>query len=276
MKQFVYSNFAVSAFACLLMSGAYYSAYADEGNKPVAVTKDAVQAIDDDIYFTEEMWHKPILGDLDKVIILPKDMDVKIPLPPKNSSKQVREELDYMLELQRTQRTAAKVEEIEFEHGMGYYAQQVFTREGLLPSKEEAPALHEIFGLLATTTSYFIVREKYHFNRARPTQLEERLTTVVPVPRHASYPSGHSTQGYSTGLLLSRLDPAHKEEYLQLGTRIGTNRELAGVHYPSDTAAGKIMATNIINAFMEHEDIKALIPKAREELLAYYAKKDAR
>jgi acid phosphatase (class A) len=50
-----------------------------------------------------------------------------------------------------------------------------------------------------------------------------------------------------------------------LAARIGRNREIAGLHYPSDTEAGKKLAQDILPFLKETAEYKELISLAAEE-----------
>jgi hypothetical protein len=76
------------------------------------------------------------------------------------------------------------------------------------------------------------------------------LLPPVPVPGHASYPSGHSTQAHLIAHCAGLVLPTAVQTVLQtnlgaLADRIGRNREIAGLHYPTDTAAGVTLAHGI-------------------------------
>jgi hypothetical protein len=88
------------------------------------------------------------------------------------------------------------------------------------------------------------------FARKRPSTLEPMLMPPISLPGHASYPSGHATQAYLiarcakllfSGDRLAKLDA----DLDALAQRIAWNREIAGLHYPSDSAAGKELAEQI-------------------------------
>jgi membrane-associated phospholipid phosphatase len=83
---------------------------------------------------------------------------------------------------------------------------------------------------------------KLKFKRGRPQQVFPGLVPLVPSPWHASYPSGHSLQSQLTALSLGEVMPGAKDALIALAKRIGENREVAGVHYPSDTVAGRKIA----------------------------------
>lgn len=84
--------------------------------------------------------------------------------------------------------------------------------------------------------------------RARPSLADDSLTTVVPVPWHASYPSGHATQSMLTALALSAAVPGAKDQLKALAIDVAHGREIAGLHYASDTQAGFELAQQIWRA----------------------------
>ncbi len=89
---------------------------------------------------------------------------------------------------------------------------------------------------------------KKYYDRVRPSILAQELfeqdiidstlTTTIDIPGHPAYPSGHATQAMFIAELLSYYDPIHRECYQRMADEIGRNREVAGVHYRSDTLAG--------------------------------------
>jgi membrane-associated phospholipid phosphatase len=98
---------------------------------------------------------------------------------------------------------------------------------------------------------------KAHYKRPRATQLCPALLPPIAVPGHASYPSGHSTQAHLMAACMREVFaglPAAQQPQMQpmrddvwvLADRIARNREIAGFHYPSDTAAGVWLANNIL------------------------------
>ena len=68
-----------------------------------------------------------------------------------------------------------------------------------------------------------------------------------------SYPSGHSTAGYALALALAKKFPYKKELILQQGLKIGENRLIGGVHHPSDVAAGRVLATQVVRGMYVSE-----------------------
>jgi membrane-associated phospholipid phosphatase len=90
------------------------------------------------------------------------------------------------------------------------------------------------------------------------------------VPGHAAYPSGHATQSFLIARCLAAAveggPSALASEALDaLANRIARNREIAGVHYPSDTAAGRDLAAQLFAALDGVATFKAQLAAATAE-----------
>ena len=69
-------------------------------------------------------------------------------------------------------------------------------------------------------------------------------------PGHGSYPSGHATQAHLFALCAIKILPDAQKQSLgvvlkALAARIARNREIAGLHYQSDSMAGEWLAGEI-------------------------------
>jgi membrane-associated phospholipid phosphatase len=108
--------------------------------------------------------------------------------------------------------------------------------------------------------------------RVRPNQLRPALMPPVDVPGHPSFPSGHATQSMLMALLVERAMPATMNiawrPLLQtLSGRIARNREIAGLHYPSDSRAGVELAVKVA-ALLDPEKcpvFKSVLEAAQKE-----------
>lgn len=91
---------------------------------------------------------------------------------------------------------------------------------------------------------------KRRFNRRRPSAVLPEISPVIPLPPHAAYPSGHATQAVVIARLLSKLAPAASGDLMEFAFRVGRNREVAGVHYLSDTTAGFALGWQLSAVFL--------------------------
>lgn len=101
---------------------------------------------------------------------------------------------------------------------------------------------------------HLVARMKHLANVPRPVQLSAQVQPMLPTPMHAAWPGGHATESFTAAALLlglltaaqPTLDTAPMKEQLnRLATRIATNRVVAGLHYPLDTAAGWALGTSL-------------------------------
>jgi len=116
------------------------------------------------------------------------------------------------------------------------------------------------------------------FGRKRPSQLDPSIRPMIRVPTFSAYPSGHSTQPHLINcalkeVLRDRIDipspslPAItlRHDLDSITRRIAENREWAGVHYKSDTEAGKQLAESIWTLIARNSNFDRLIGEAKKE-----------
>lgn len=90
-----------------------------------------------------------------------------------------------------------------------------------------------------------------------------------PTPQYSySYPSGHSTFGAMTAILLSEMVPEKRAELYARGWQFGESRIVGGVHYPTDVDAGRIDATALVAVMMRNPDFRTDLAAAGAELRA--------
>ena len=104
-----------------------------------------------------------------------------------------------------------------------------------------------------------VLRLKVHYNRPRPSKLAKSLTffrqanfNVYPLKtaETPAYPSGHATEGRFVSLYLAdRVPFEHKGNIKKIGDDIGNSRQIAGVHYPTDTEFGHHLAAALYSHY---------------------------
>jgi acid phosphatase (class A) len=131
--------------------------------------------------------------------------------------------------------------------------------------ENEFPATAALLAESFHDLTVVVLQQKQKFDRVRPNKLDPTLETVIAVPGHPAYPSGHSTQMHFIAYVLSELAPARRAEFLSRADQIAHNREIAGLHYPSDSAAGVLLAQQFFDIMMQNEKFKTLLAVAKEE-----------
>jgi hypothetical protein len=121
--------------------------------------------------------------------------------------------------------------------------------------------------------AYVSLHFKGLHQRRRPSQRAPALLPPIEVPGHASYPSGHATQAHLMASCVKAALPttpdnirAELGEVLDtLAARIARNREIAGLHFHSDTVAGWDLADrafSILNSASMPLSIPTPIPNS--------------
>jgi hypothetical protein len=77
-------------------------------------------------------------------------------------------------------------------------------------------------------------------------------------PGHPSFPAGHATIAHTWAALLSNVfsSDTQKIALAREAGRIASNREIAGLHFPRDTAAGKVLGQRIAEAIIRAVELE--------------------
>ena len=217
----------------------------------------------DDIRF--EAWGKWALSRLDSPsYFLDREVLIALPVPPPpgNSSTETRAELDELLKLQQ-ERTRAQVKMMtkHLDYDGVCSAILAATHRKLI----KAPKTEALLKHVQMDASLALFHAKKRFNRARPHQLEPRLHPAISVPSHPAYPSSHALQGYMVARTLSLLFPQNSQDLMTVGEQIGREREIAGLHYPSDSKASRVLGDELFALLQQDEGFLAEVEAAKKE-----------
>jgi hypothetical protein len=144
------------------------------------------------------------------------------------------------------------------------------------------PATYKLLFGSTLIAGFAVQHFKNLFDRARPSHVCPALKPPIEVPGHSSYPSGHATQATLIALLLGGIFTGDRAGAMPainaLAARVARNREIAGLHYNSDTVAGNQLAADLhavlltMDEFVAPNDVmtvgpagKGLIERAKEE-----------
>lgn len=129
----------------------------------------------------------------------------------------------------------------------------------------------QLMGAVEADVLQVVLYQKKIFNRARPYQIRPDLTPPF-TPGHPSYPGGHSAQSSAVATTIALILQSSDNRYWTLIQQCNTlardiarNRELAGIHYPSDTAAGLALADLYMQAAFASDKFKRELNHARDE-----------
>ncbi len=201
----------------------------------------------------------------------PASFDYKglLPEPPAVGSPEAKKEIDLILKKQES-RTEEDKKRIKLaEHPSLDLFQQTL---GSWFDLKKLPATATLFKNEDATAHAVVDAAKDHWKRPRPPLQDSRVHPSIDLPKVASYPSGHASFGMLNALILSELVPDLKDQLMARGTQIGDDRVLAGVHFPSDVEAGRILGKALFDRFMSSPAFQADLAKAKVEIAAVRAK----
>jgi acid phosphatase (class A) len=210
-----------------------------------------------------------------------------VPDFPANSSAQTRAELDYLLQLQQ-QRSEEDVRASLFYAGV-YYRTSIqpgdanykkFQRNlfhigrsiGTWFNADSLPLTATLVANVWKDAEYLIWKYKNYFIRIRPYKLEPRLKNLEET-NWAAYPSGHATNSYVNAYLYSELLPEFNSFFIKDAYDMAHSREIIGVHYPSDSESGRVLAWQIVQRLLTNEKFKKDFDAAKEEIKKVKEKK---
>jgi membrane-associated phospholipid phosphatase len=131
--------------------------------------------------------------------------------------------------------------------------------------------------------TFAVMYYKDRVGRSRPSQVLPALLPSIAVPGHASYPSGHSTQAHLIAACVALAlpgptagvpnpttvalagTPNNPGALSVLAHRIARNREIAGLHFPSDSGAGVELAAYCFNLLQGPQSFKDVVSAAQKE-----------
>jgi membrane-associated phospholipid phosphatase len=116
--------------------------------------------------------------------------------------------------------------------------------------------LELLIGCILNDVDLLIFCHKAFYNRARPYQVAPGLMPMMQ-PKHPAYPSGHSTQAHTIARmvgegLLAAKKPKAAAIVRDYAMAVARRREIAGVHYASDTVAGMLLADVFCDRYLDN------------------------
>lgn len=90
---------------------------------------------------------------------------------------------------------------------------------------------------------------------------------------NGSYPSGHTTIGWATALVLAEINPDNQQAILKRGYEMGISRIICGYHWYSDIDAGRTIASGIVARLHAEPTFIAQLNKAKDEFKQLSIKK---
>jgi acid phosphatase (class A) len=202
-----------------------------------------------------------------------------LPPCPANSSKQTRGEIDYLLRLQAG-RTEEEGKRALFFASWGYSTSIKRGDAGFEPQQRNLfyvwrsigtwfnpnalPITAEVLGRVWRDAGYHIWRLKFKYARIRPYNIDPAIKPLEE-PNWAAFPSGHSSYAHMLAYLYSALAPEFSDIFLNDARTIAHSREIIGVHFPSDSEAGRVFGQQFVNQLLASEKFRPELEKMKDE-----------
>ena len=143
---------------------------------------------------------------------------------------------------------------------------------GIEISKAKTPKLYELIGRAGDTAMSATKSAKKHHGRTRPyVQFKEASLCPEDEPSqnpNASYPSGHSTMGWSVALILVEINPEAQDAILKRGYEFGESRVIVGAHYESDVNMARLVASAAVARIHADPEFMRDLAAARDEFIS--------
>ena len=199
-------------------------------------------------------------------IALPVGVDFPVlPPPPTDNSPAGLADLSVLLYVQ-AQRTPEQVKlALEMAQGPSVFAlgREIF---GDWFSRENLPKTAAILTQTSAAANPVLQAAKKSWQRPRPYVRSKLIAPVVAKPADGgSYPSGHCFGLGVPEFVLSAAFPAHAEEFDAQIHRMMWARIVGGVHFPSDTEAGRLLAKEVVDQLLKTPAMQDAIEVIRAE-----------
>jgi acid phosphatase (class A) len=190
-----------------------------------------------------------------------------LPAPPADGTPAGLADLETLLQVQadRTAAQVARARRVE-KHTAFLMGAAVF---GDWFTPENLPMTARFFKSAGVGFHPVLVHAKEKWMRPRPYLRDARVHPCLAAPGGTSYPSGHSASAAIWAELFSEAFPEHREDFAAQVRETMWSRVLAGVHYPSDTQAGRMLGESIGRAMATVPATQHALGEVRREIGVY-------
>lgn len=136
--------------------------------------------------------------------------------------------------------------------------------------EKETPNLYMLLQRTLTDAGLATYKAKDRYQRTRPFAVF-KVASCTPaddafLAKDGSYPSGHTSIGWTWALTLSEIAPDRANAILQRGRSFGQSRGICGVHWKSDIESGRIIGAATFTRLQANPVFEAQMEAARAEV----------
>ncbi|MEW9624631.1 acid phosphatase [Rhodanobacter geophilus] len=192
------------------------------------------------------------------------DLTALLPPPPAAGSPAARQDIGGVLVVQ-AHRTPVEIAAAQADrlHSVFRFA-DVF---GTAFTPAQLPHTAAFFARVVAYDKGEVKAVKAFWHRPRPVLVSHAVHPLSQEqPDDWSYPSGHSTLGYTEAVLLANMVPERRAAIFARADLYARHRIVMGVHYPSDVEAGRLAGTVLGGRLLTDPAWQAGYAAARAEL----------
>lgn len=202
--------------------------------------------------------------------VLPHSLSLLPPPPAANSAAFTADEETYRTTraLRNTPRWTLATEDANLKFPQ---AAEAFSCALDVPiTREATPHLYMLMHRSLTDGGLATYTAKNHYQRIRPFATYNDATCTPDeeafLRNDGSYPSGHSTIGWTWALTLAEVAPERSDAILARGLAFGQSRVICGVHWQSDVTAGRIVGAGTVARLHGDPVYRAELEAAKKEV----------
>ncbi|PKN20097.1 MAG: acid phosphatase [Deltaproteobacteria bacterium HGW-Deltaproteobacteria-6] len=137
-------------------------------------------------------------------------------------------------------------------------------------TRDAMPNLYMLMHRSWTDAIVATLAAKNHYKRIRPFVVNKQASCTPDwdekMSKDGSYPSGHTSIGWTWALILAEIDPDRADAVLSRGYAFGQSRVVCGVHWPSDVTAGRIIGAAVVAKLHSDPAFRAQMDATKKEL----------
>jgi len=129
------------------------------------------------------------------------------------------------------------------------------------------PSTFAMLARVLADTTRIVEADKKYWHTRRPYLADTRVKLLVdPIDSSPSYPSGHTAEMRVLAEILGLLAPQKRDALRARAEEIAWHRVEAGVHYPADIEAGRLLAMLVVGAMIRSNAFEQDFLAARAEM----------
>ena len=156
--------------------------------------------------------------------------------------------------------------DMNFPHAAGVYSCAL----NVPITETDTPKLYMLLRRVLTDAGLATYDTKNHYMRQRPF-VSNKQPICAPEARaqlekDGSYPSGHTTVGWTWALILAEISPAQADAILVRGRTFGESRNVCNHHWYSDVEWGRVAAAATVARLHANSEFRADLEAVKAEL----------